>query len=554
VKCFIVQGGLMGGKSFLKGAAILAVSGLIAKVIGAAFRIPLTYVVGAEGMGLYQMAYPIYAFLLVASTSGLPVAISKMVSEKMAQSDRRGAHRVFVVAFRILFWMGLLSFLVLAAGSYGLALLIGNPKSFYSILAIAPSLFFVSVMSAFRGYFQGLQVMSPTAFSQLVEQAGRLGIGLILAALFMGYGVEFGAAGAILGVTLSSVVALLFLMWVYVSHIRKVRGDHRLTSKRGYEPSNRQIAIRIMKIALPVTLGASVMPLVNLADKLMVVNLLNRTLNPLSGAFFTVSEATGLYGLLTAFVNPLANMPSLFTVALAMSLVPAISESFAVKDKAAIARRATAGLRVTILIALPAMAGMFTLSEPIIGFLYRALPASEIEKAAGILSISALGIFFLAMIQTLTAVLQGINRILVPVRNLFIGAIFKLIITFLLVRIPGINVAGAAIGTVACYAVASLLNLLMVRRYIKFTSRLRDILLKPALAALLMAFSVRIVYNLVFMRIADSHESLLVAILAGVFIYSAALLLTGSINREDLELIPAGRRAGRLLHKMKLLK
>jgi len=544
----------MGGRTFLKGAAILAVSGLVAKLIGAAFRIPLTYVVGAEGMGLYQMAYPIYAFLLVASTSGLPVAISKMVSEKMAQSDRRGAHRVFVVAFRILFWMGLLSFLILAAGSYGLSLLIGNPKSFYSILAIAPSLFFVSIMSAFRGYFQGLQVMSPTAFSQLVEQAGRLGIGLVLAVLFMGYGVEFGAAGAILGVTLSSIVALLFLVWVYVSHIRKARADHRLSAKRGFELSNRQIAVRIMKIALPVTLGASVMPFVNLADKLMVVNLLSRTLNPQSGALFTVSEATGLYGLLTAYVNPLANMPSLFTVALAMSLVPAISESMAKKDKSSIAKRATAGIRVTILIALPAMAGMFTLAEPIIGFLYRALPASEAFKAAGILSISALGIFFLAMIQTLTALLQGINRIMVPVRNLFIGALVKLIITFLLVRIPGVNVVGAAIGTVSCYAIAALLNLFMVRKYIKFTSRLRDILLKPALAALLMAFSVRIIYNFVLVRIGDTHDSLIVAMAAGVLIYLATLLLTGSINREDLELVPVGRKLGRFLHKMKLLK
>ena len=544
----------MGGRSFLKGAAILAAAGLIAKFIGAAFRIPLTYVVGAEGMGLYQMAFPIYTFLLVASTSGLPVAISKMVSEKMAQNDRRGAHRIFVVAFRILFWLGLVTFLALAAGSYGLALIIGNPKSFYSILAIAPSLFLVSVMSAFRGYFQGLQIMSPTALSQLVEQAGRLVIGLVLAALFMSYGVEFGAAGAILGVTLSSILALLVLVWLYVSHIRNFRGDHRLTGKRGLESSNRQIAVRIMKIALPVTFGASIMPFVNLADKLMVVNILRLTINPQSDVFFTVGEATGLYGILTAYVNPLANMPLLFTVALAMSLVPAISESFALRDKPGIDRKITAGIHVTALIALPAAAGMFVLSEPIIGFLYRALPDSEILKAAGILSISAFGIFFLAMIQTLTAALQGINRIMIPVRNLCIGAGFKLVITFLLVRIPEINVAGAAIGTVVCYAIAAFLNLLELRKYIKFTSRLRDILLKPALAAISMAFCARIVYNSVFASIANPHYSLVAAMLTGALLYFAVLLLMGSIKREDLELIPAGKKVGRFLIKMKLLK
>ena len=544
----------MGGRSFLKGAAILAAAGLIAKFIGAAFRIPLTYVVGAKGMGLYQMAFPIYTFLLVASTSGLPVAISKMVSEKMAQNDRRGAHRIFVVAFRILFWLGLVTFLALAAGSYGLALIIGNPKSFYSILAIAPSLFLVSVMSAFRGYFQGLQIMSPTALSQLVEQAGRLVIGLVLAALFMSYGVEFGAAGAILGVTLSSILALLFLVCLYVSHIRNFRGDHRLTGKRGLESSNRQIAVRIMKIALPVTFGASIMPFVNLADKLMVVNILRLTINPQSNVFFTVGEATGLYGILTAYVNPLANMPLLFTVALAMSLVPAISESFALRDKPGIDRKITAGIHVTVLIALPAAVGMFVLSEPIIGFLYRALPDSEILKAAGILSISAVGIFFLAMIQTLTAALQGINRIMIPVRNLCIGAGFKLVITFLLVRIPEINVAGAAVGTVVCYAIAAFLNLLELRKYIKFTSRWRDILLKPALAAILMAFCARIVFDSVFVSIANPHYSLMAAMLAGALLYFAVLLLTGSIKREDLELIPAGKKVGRFLIKMKLLK
>jgi len=544
----------LGKKSFLKGAIILAAAGLLAKVIGAAFRIPLAYVVGAEGMGLYQMAFPIYTFLLVASTSGLPVAISKMVSERVAQNNRKAAHQVFAVALRMLFWMGLGSAVILAIMSYPLARLIGNPQAFYSILAISPALFFVAIMASFRGYFQGLQIMSPTAFSQLVEQFGRLAIGLVLAALLMGYGVEFGAAGAILGVTISSIFAVVFLVLTYYFHIVRFRGDHNLRAVNRFEPGNKLIAKSIIKIALPVTIGASVMPLVNLADKFMVVNILTSTYRGPNSGFFTVSEATGLYGLLTAFVNPLANMPSLFTIALAMSLVPAISESYVLRDKGAIGKKVTAGLRVMTMLALPASLGMFVLAEPIIAFLYRALSPAEIQNAAQILKISALGIFFLGLIQTLTAVLQGISRILVPVRNLFIGAIIKLALTFFLVRVPELNVMGAAIGTVVCYLIAAILNFWEVKKSIALTSRIRDIFLRPAIAASTMAVFVHFAFYFMNYVITNQHIVLFLAIFIGSVIYILSLFIVGAIHKEDLELMPGGKIIRRVLTKHISLK
>jgi len=210
----------MSKKSFVKGAGILAVSGLIVKFIGAVFRIPLTNIIGTEGIGLYQLAYPIYAFLLVASTSGLPVAISKMVSEEIALGNHYGAYRIFRISLRLLTLLGIVTSIILLAGSGLISKLQGNPKSIYGLMAISPALFFVSVMSAYRGYFQGMHMMTPTALSQIIEQLGKLIIGLTLAALWIPKGPEYAAAGAILGVTLSEVAALTFMLGVY--HIKKL--------------------------------------------------------------------------------------------------------------------------------------------------------------------------------------------------------------------------------------------------------------------------------------------------------------------------------------------
>ncbi|MEG1859954.1 MAG: oligosaccharide flippase family protein, partial [Christensenellaceae bacterium] len=204
-------------KNFVKGAAILAIAGLIVKIIGAFFRIPLTNVVGTEGMGYYQLAYPVYSLLLVVSTAGLPTAISKLVSERVAKDDYEGAHYTFQIAWRVLAILGVITAILMFFLSGTIAKVQSTPPAIYSLMAISPALFFVSILSAYRGYFQGLQYMVPTAISQIVEQVGKLGIGLFVAYLFLSITgkPEMGAAGALIGVSCSEAISLLYMMIVY---------------------------------------------------------------------------------------------------------------------------------------------------------------------------------------------------------------------------------------------------------------------------------------------------------------------------------------------------
>ncbi|HZJ58301.1 MAG TPA: polysaccharide biosynthesis protein, partial [Clostridia bacterium] len=397
----------MDKKSFVKGAGILAVSGLVVKIIGAVFRIPLYNIIGPEGIGLYQMAYPIYAFLLVASTAGLPVAISKMVSEELATGNHYGGYRIFRISRRLLTLLGIATSVILLIGSGLISKIQGNPKSIYALMAISPALFFVSIMSAYRGYFQGMHVMHPTALSQIVEQLGKLIMGLTLAYLWLPRGPEFAAAGAIVGVTLSEVAALVLLLGIFRRERRAILHNARLTYRSHYQAPSKDIILRLIEIAVPVTIGASIMPLVNMSDQVIVVNRLAPIVDKIANIPYGLESfiefaakkgieipanpslaniplpmvdtyveyikmiATSLYGILTGGVNTLINFPAVLTIALAMSLVPAISESYALKDMEGVRSKTTLGIRLTLLVGVPAAVGLGVLAEPILKSLYR---------------------------------------------------------------------------------------------------------------------------------------------------------------------------------------
>ena len=337
----------MSKKSFIKGATILAVAGLAAKFIGAMFRIPMTNLIGSVGMSYYQMAYPIYSFLLIISTAGVPTAISKLVAENIALRNYSTAHKVFRLSIRLMLVIGLTTFLVFSAGSKLIARMVGSAKAYYSILAIAPSLVFVTLISAFRGYFQGMQDMTPTAASQIVEQAGKLVLGLWLASRYIPRGPEYGAAAAVVGVTLSEGAALVLLMGMYQGKRKKILESIRQTPKVRHSESYQSLLTRLIRIAFPITIGASIMPLMNMADAMIVVNRLKQV-------GFQVEKAQSLYGLLTGCANPLINFPAVLTVSLAMSLVPAISESYAGRDARGVAQKIYTGTRLTLLAGIPA--------------------------------------------------------------------------------------------------------------------------------------------------------------------------------------------------------
>lgn len=526
-------------RSFLAGAALLGISGLLVKLIGAFYRIPLTHIIGDEGLGLYQLAYPIYSTLLVLSTAGLPTAISKLVSEHMARGEQVQARRVFTVSLWLLVAAGAIMSFVLFLFGGAIAQAVGDPLAKLSMMAIAPSLFFVAALSAFRGYFQGMQNMVPTAVSQLVEQAGKLLVGFTLASRLMPYGVEYGAAGAVLGVTASELAALILVMGMYARN-RRTQGQPKPHAMR--LESARSVLRRLLPIAIPVMLGACIMPMVGLVDELLVMN-------RLQDIGYSVEHARSLYGILTGAVNTLVNMPSVLSMALCMSLVPAIAEAKARGDQEAVRQRTHLGMKLAVLIGLPAAVGMGILAKPIVELLYGgAFTIQKIDAAASLLAAMSAAVFFLTLVQTLNGVLQGMGRVMVPVISLGVGALCKVVINYTLVGNPAINIYGAPVGTVVCYGVASIINVVLLRRSMKAKWDWGRLLGRPCLAAAGMGLVVWMIQAFFLDRLGPKLVACL-GVAAGALVYGVLLLLTGGLGQEELAYLPGGRRLQRFMGK-----
>lgn len=531
----------MAKKSFIQGAVILGIAGIIIKIMGAFFRIPLANLIGEKGMGYYQTAYPIYVLFLTLATAGIPIAISKMVSERVAIGQHYEAYRVFRVSFILLFAIGICSSAILFFGAGHIVNAIGNPGAKYAMMAIAPALLFVPIMAAYRGYFQGTQNMKPTAASQVVEQFFRVAAGLSLAYVLIKEGTEFASAGASFGATAGSVMGLITVMVIYYYKRNSVKRDIERGSHVNVE-RGQDILTKILMIAIPVTIGAAIMPIMNTIDVGIVMRRLQET-------GWSEEAANGLYGQLTGMAGPLINFPQVLTQAIAMSLVPAIAAAYKQKDMNFLNYNVRLGIRTAILIGLPCAFGLMTLSEPIMRLLYPMQKASAIS-AAPCLFIMAFGVIFLSTVQTLTGVLQGLGRPMIPVINLLIGAIIKVILTYTLTGVNSINVRGAAIGTVAAYIVASSLNIIAVKKYtgVKFDFMLTYV--KPVSSALVMSGVVWVTYRLMYGFFGNALSTM-VAVLIGALVYCAMLFVTKSIKKEELRALPKGGKIINLMNKIK---
>ncbi|WP_053955552.1 putative polysaccharide biosynthesis protein [Inediibacterium massiliense] len=534
----------MSSKSFLKGAAILGIAGIIVKIMGAFFRIPLGNMIGEEGMGYYQASYPIYVFLLTISTAGIPTAISKLVSEKNAVGDRYGAHRVFKVSFILLLGIGIVTSAMLFFGAKVIVGFIKNEGAYYSMLAIAPALLFVPIMAAFRGYFQGLQDMIPTAISQIIEQFGRTVVGIVLAIILLKRGTEVAAAGASFGAAAGAITGALMIIFIYYKRRNKIMHEISLRP-RGYEEAAGKILAKIFAIAVPITIGAAILPIMNMIDVAIVMR-------RLQAIGFSPEDANGLYGQLTGMAAPLINFPQIITVGLAVSLVPAISDASQRKDMNLVRENVQMGTRVSLLIGLPAAIGLVTLAKPIMLLLFPLRVQSAIS-AAGSLAILGFGVIFLTLVQTFTGVLQGLGRPTIPVINLFIGSFFKILATYSLTSIPSLNVKGAAIGTVTAYMVAALLNFFAVKRLTKTKFSVIQFLVKPIISVGAMGISVLFVYTR-FIGVFGNRITTVAAVGIGALIYGMMLIATGSITKDDFDILPGGSKIGKILSSIGLLR
>ncbi len=534
-------------RAFIRGATILALTGIAARIIGAVFRIILAAILGDEGIGLYMYAYPIYSTLLVVSTAGVPVALSKLMAENIALKDYREALRVFRVAFFILTLTGLVITLVLLLGAEFFALsVVRDIEAVYPLLAISPAIFFVTIMAALRGFFQGQQNMMPTAASQLLEQLVRVAFSIFLVLLLLPIGLEYAAAGATSGAAAGGLGGLVFLAIYYL------RSRGKLTEAAGEQEKHDpdpvfKIIRRIFSLAIPVTIGGLVVPLISLIDLAVVPR-------QLQAAGFDLETARALYGQLTGMAGPIVYFPNVVALALSISLVPAISEAYALGNRALIQGRTSIAVKLTVLFSLPSALGLYLLAEPITVLLYN-------NAAAGYsLAYMSWSVIPLCLYVATTGLLQGLGRPIVPALNMFYGGVVKTVFAWFLTAIPELNVGGAALASVIGIGVAAALNLYHVRRFTGWRGNLRDQVLLPGAAVAGMSVVVYAFYRGVtafgepFLTAGRLNAAAtLTAILAGVLVYGLALLLSGVLSREELSMIPlVGARLAALARRFRL--
>ncbi len=519
-------------KSFIRGAAVLAASALVCKALGAIYRIPLGGIIGAEGMGCYQMAYPVYSLLLVISSAGVPIAVSKMVSERYARGDRRGAGDVFRVSLAALAAVGIISAVLLYALSGAAASAMGMPEAAFSLKMLAPALVFVAMVSAFRGYLQGMQLMGATAVSQLAEQLVRLTLGLSIARAWIGRGAQYGAGGALLGVTISEVIGLIVILLYYL--IKKK--EFGMVRSRIPAEESRSILSELWRLALPVTVGACAAAIVGAIDSGVIMRVL-------TAEGYARERASELFGLLSGFVQPIVNLPAVLSASVAISIVPAISASVVRGNAEHAKKQADLAFKLAVILGAACSVGLFILAEPLMSAIFGSLSAEEAASAGELMRIIAPSVLCMTVAQITTGLLQSVGHTSYPVLSLLIGTAVKLFLGVWLIRIPALNIKGAAIGTVVCFALTAGINTLLTVKYAGIRLK-AGVLIRPLTAAAGMGAVVLAVKNAV-----PGSAGVWAAVLAGAAVYAILLILTGAIGKEELEGLPCWGRAARLLRR-----
>lgn len=523
-------------QSFLHGALILTLATAVVKVIGALFTIPLANLLTGEGMGYFYTAYDIYNVLLVVSTAGLPVAMSRMVSEAEAKGRYGEVSRIFNVS--------MFTFLIIgAAGSAGmffyahsLADLMRNSNAWRAVMALSPAVFFVALMSAFRGYFQGRSNMTPTAVSQVIEALSKLVVGFGLAWWFVhvGAGLEKASAGAIAGVTLGTVLGTMYLFFCRARDGRPAA----IAPENQHMRTSSQIFKALIKIAVPITIGASVLSVVNFIDTMLVLRRLQ------DAAGFTQEMANWLYG---AYGNAkkIFNFPAAFIVPFSVSIIPALTTALAKNDKNGVTRTVEASLRIMSLLAMPAGVGLMVLSWPILNVIYFAIP-DEVNAGAPLLAILGIATVVNCVVLLTNAILQAFGRVGIPVLTMAIGGVVKIVTNWFLVGTPSLNILGAPIGTCLCYTVIAVMNILFIMREIPQAPNIFKVFSRPLVASVLMGGVAWGAYTLLA-RVTGARVGVMLAILLAGAVYLVLVVALRAITREDLLLLPKGRKIADLL-------
>ena len=551
-------------QTFLGGAAVLALATAIVKVIGAFYKIPLNRILGADGFGYFNTAYDIYSVLLMVSTTGLPVAMSRMISEAKTLGQTRQIQQIYRVSRAVFLSLGV-------AGAAGMALLcrwlasaMSSEQSWFAILCLSPAVLFVGLISSERGFFQGQSNMVPTSVSQVMEALCKLVVGLGLAFVVMmiyrkgglitelptGEPLPAGspealaltnahskAAGfAILGVTSGTVVASVYL----ILRRRKAAAEMQDECLDPTVLSGKDTVRKLLSIAIPITLGAAGLQIITTLDTAVYMAQLK---GPAGFAGKAGDDLKGIYN----FAQTIFNLPCAFIAPLTVSAIPAITEQLTLRRRRRANTIAESATRVMALIAMPCSVGLVVLARPIMALLGGYTDQGYLDTAEVLMRILAFCVFFNSFVLVMNAILQAHGYVSLPVINMVIGGVAKLIINFILVGNPKINIVGVPVGTVVCYMTIAMLDLFAIQRVMRVPPRLMGNVLKPALASVLMGAVVLVTQRLLWLVSSSLVLHAFLPILAAVAVYVVLILKLKIITREDCSLLPKGDKIAKLL-------
>ncbi len=521
-------------QTFLGATATLGLAVIVVKIIGALYKIPLNNILGDEGVTYFNASYKIYSFLLSLSTAGLPVALSKLVAESRALGKYNQSRKLLRLSLTLFTAIGAVGTAIMFFFTEELAAMMNNSLAYAPIKALSFSVVCVCMMSAFRGYTQGSENMVPSAISQVIEAVFKLVVGLALAWYLVdaGFGLSVGAAGAIMGVTISTVLALGYMI---VSHLRH-RND--IPSSTDTPAPSKTLLKRLLAIGIPITIGASGMSLITLIDQSLIMGRLQDVLGLSEQA---AAALNGQY----EFSMTLFNLPSSFIPPITMSLVPAVSAALTRRDHQRVGKLVNTSLRLTTLLAFPAGVGLSVLAGPILILLY---PAQYDAAVAATYHLQILGIasVFVCVMLLTNAILQAHGQAKIPIITMFIGGAVKVVANYFLVGNPNINIKGAPIGTLVCYALITVLNLVIINRTLVNRPSYAQLFLKPFLATAGMAVTAKVSYNFLSGVLGNTLGTL-GAIALAVVVYVVLVLALRIITKDDLEMLPKGDKLAKIL-------
>ena len=532
-------------KTFFSGVLLLTLSTLLVKVIGLIYKIPMLTYLGSEGMGYFNSAYEIYALFCVISTAGLPVALSVLISGALARGEDAQVGRIYRAAMAIFILVGLFGSAVMWLFARQFCSMIKSENAYACILSISPTVFLVCVSSALRGYFQGYQRMLPTAISQILESVGKLVLGLGLArfALSKGYDTATVAAFAGGGLTLGTALSFLYLL-IEKWRFRSFEADASVEEKAASSEKYREIWKTLARLAIPMTLGASLVSLTKLIDMTMILRRLQSIgytevmANEAYGSYTTL--ALSVYGLLPTLVNSIA-----------LPLVPMLSAAIAAGDREKQAQMIRSSYQLTTLFAIPASLGVAAYARPILMLLFGREPEA-VAVAAPLLSYLGISVFLSCMITATNSVLHAYQSVNRPILSMLGGAAVKIIAAYFLIGNPAIALAGAPISTFLCNAAVVLFNLWFAAKLCRVDD-LKSVFWRPLLAATLAVGSSYGVYYLLTFHLGESASVTAIGILVAVILYLFFSCLLGVFRAEDIIALPMGEKICAFLQKMRLL-